>query len=135
MKRWLIKSDPGEYGFDELLRDKRTTWDGVRNPQALLYLREMKKGDDILFYHTGVEKQIVGVAEVSRGPYPDPTHDAEKLVVVDITAKNRLQKPVTLAFVKADWRFAEFALIKQSRLSVMPVPDSTWRALMALASG
>jgi predicted RNA-binding protein with PUA-like domain len=134
MRRWLIKSDPDEYGFDDLLRDRKTVWDGVRNPQALIYLREMKQGDEVLFYHTGREKQIVGEAVVAKGAYPDPSRRDEKLVVIELTAGARWAAPVSLSAIKADDRFAELALVKHSRLSVMPIPDPSWRILAAIGS-
>lgn len=132
MNRWLVKSDPDDYGFAELERDKRTRWEGVRNPQALLYLRSMVKGDAVLIYHTGAEKRIVGVAEVAANPYIDPEADDDRAAVVDLRPKARLARPVTLAEIKADERFAEFALVRNSRLSVMPVAEAQWAAVLTL---
>lgn len=132
MNYWLLKSDPDEYSFDDLERDKRTTWDGVKNAQALIYLREMKKGDAALVYHSGKDKAVIGIADIVKGPFPDPEQDDEKLVVVDIKAKQRLPEPVTLAAIKADRRFAEFRLVRQSRLSVMPVTKKEWDALLKM---
>lgn len=134
MARWLVKSDPEAYGFDDLVREQRTVWDGVRNAQALLYLRAMRKGDEVLFYHSGTEKGIVGLAEVARGAYPDPEAGDERLVVVDLKPRTRWPSPVALSAIRSDVRFAEFALICQSRLSVMPVPERTWHALTEMAS-
>lgn len=130
---WLLKSDPETYSFADLQRDGRTTWDGVRNAQALVYLRQMKKGDLALVYHSGTDKHIAGLAEIVRGPYADPKVNDEKLVVVDIGAKSRAAKPVTLAQIKADAAFAEFLLVRNSRLSVMPVPAAMWKKLVGMA--
>lgn len=132
MNYWLLKSDPDEYSFDDLERDKRTTWDGVKNAQALIYLREMKKGDAALVYHSGKDKSVIGIADIVKGPFPDPEQDDEKLVVVDIKARKRLPDPVTLAAIKADKRFAEFRLVRQSRLSVMPVTKKECDALLKM---
>jgi len=133
MNHWLLKSDPETYGLDDLERDKKTVWDGVRNNQALQYMRQMKKGDAVLIYHSGDDKCILCLAEVARGPYSDPKETDEKLVVIDLVFKRRLPTPVTLAQIKADARFSEFALVRLSRLSVMPVPEATWDALCTMA--
>jgi len=119
---WLLKSDPETYNFDDLERDGTTTWDGVRNNQALIYLRQRKKGDIALSYHSGGDKHVVGLAEIIRGPYPDPKLEDPKLVVADLKFKQRFPRPLTLAQIKADPDFLEFALVRISRLSVMPVP-------------
>ena len=132
MNHWLLKSDPETYGFDDLERDKTTTWDGVRNNQTLIYLRQMKKDDLALIYHSGGDKHVVGLAEVIRGPYPDPKLEDRKLVVVDLKFKQRLPRPVTLAQIKADPDFLEFALVRISRLSVMPVPAPLWKKLRTM---
>ena len=133
MAHWLLKTEPGDYSFADLMRDKRTVWTGVSNPVALKNIRQMRDGDLAFIYHTGDEKQIVGIAEVASDPYPDPKAKDERLVVVDLKAKHSLKTPVTLAQVKADARFKEFALVRISRLSVMPVTDSLWKALLAMA--
>ena len=133
MNHWLLKSDPETYGFDDLERDKTTTWDGVRNNQALIYLRKMKKGDFALIYHSGGDKHIVGLVEIIRGPYPDPKLDDSKLVVVDLKFKQRLPRPVTLTQIKADPDFVDFALLRISRLSVMPVPAPLWKKLRTMS--
>ena len=129
---WLFKSDPETYGFSELQRDKETRWDGVSNPVALRNLRACKKGDRILMYHTGDEKAIVGFAEVTREAYPDPKQKDPRFVVVDIKAGKKITKPVTLASVKARKEFADFALVRLSRLSVMPVTDAQWKMLLKM---
>jgi len=132
MATWLLKSDPDTYSFADLERDKKTTWDGVRNNQALIYMRQMKKGDLVLVYHSGDEKSIVGLAEITSSGYADPKHDDPKLVVVDVKFKKRAAKPVTLAQIKADRDFAGMQLVRQSRLSVMPVPEAMWKKLLTM---
>ena len=132
MSRWLLKTEPSTYAFADLVRDGRTTWDGVSNPAALGHLRAMKKGDEALVYHTGDEKAAVGIARVASDPYPDPKQKDPRLVVVDLEPVRALPRPVTLKAVKADPRFADFALVRISRLSVMPVTASQWEALQAL---
>ena len=134
MARWLLKTEPETYSWDQLVRDKKTTWDGVANATALKHLRSMKKGDAVLIYHTGDEKAAVGVAEVASGPYPDPNGDDEKRVVVDLRPKKKLARPVTLAQIKADPAFAGWDLLRIGRLSVVPVPDTMWARLEALSA-
>jgi predicted RNA-binding protein with PUA-like domain len=133
MARWLLKTEPSTYCFDQLVKDKKTTWDGVANATALQHLRAMKKGDAVLIYHTGGEKAAVGVAEVASNPYPDPKQDDEKLVVVDLKPKRRLARPVTLPQIKADPAFAGWDLLRIGRLSVVPVPDTMWARIEALS--
>jgi predicted RNA-binding protein with PUA-like domain len=135
MARWLLKTEPGTYSYDDLARDGRTTWDGVSNPTALSHLRAMKKGDEVLVYHTGAEKAVVGTAAVASEPYRDPKSSDDRLVVVDLTVGRKLDTPVTLAQIKADTAFAAWELVRISRLSVMPVPDAVWKRLQALAGG
>ncbi len=132
MAYWLFKSDPETYGYDDLEQDKQTTWDGVSNPVALRNIRSIKKGDKILIYHTGEEKAIIGLAEAIREAYPDPKQKNEKLSVVDIKAIKRFKKHPTLAEVKARKDFADFALTRLPRLSVMPVNDAQWKLLMKM---
>jgi predicted RNA-binding protein with PUA-like domain len=135
MARWLLKTEPGTYSFDDLVRDKKTVWDGVANATALIHIRAMKKGDEVLVYHTGDEKAAVGLATVASDPYADPTADDPKLAVVDLKAGKRLAAPVTLAAIKADPAFAGWDLLRIGRLSVVQVPDPMWDRLMALAAG
>jgi predicted RNA-binding protein with PUA-like domain len=132
MNRWLLKSEPTTYSFADLLREQVTTWDGVKNPAALNHLRAMKNGDQALFYHTGDEKAIVGVARIVSNPYRDPQLEDPKRAVVDIAPVRGLKTPVSLARIKADPRFAGFALVRVPRLSVMPVTPEQWEALLAL---
>ena len=130
--RWLLKTEPSTYSFADLVRDGRTTWDGVSNPVALKHLRTMRKGDEALIYHTGEEKAIVGVARIASEPYPDPRAGDPKLVVVELEPVRPLSKPIPLAAVKADRRFAQFELVRIPRLSVLPVPAALWAGLLAL---
>ena len=132
MNRWLLKTEPSTYSFADLVREQVATWDGVKNPAALNHLRAMKNGDQALIYHTGDEKAVVGVARIVSGPYADPKLQDPKRVVVDLAPVRPLPKPIPLAAVKADKRFADFALVRISRLSVMPVSEVQWQALLAL---
>lgn len=119
MKFWLVKQEPEKYSFDDLVKDKKTIWDGVRNYQARNNLREMKAGEKVLFYHSVSEKAVVGVAEVTKQAFPDPADNTGKWSVVEIKAVEKLENPVTLEMIKADNSLENIALIKQSRLSVM----------------
>jgi predicted RNA-binding protein with PUA-like domain len=132
MAYWLVKSEPGTYSFAQLQKDKRTHWDGVRNFAAALNLKAMKKGDRCLFYHSGEGKEIVGIAEVLKEAQPDPNDKTGKFVMVDIGAVKPLPKPVTLAAIKADPRFKDFKLVRQSRLSVVPVDDAHWKYILKM---
>jgi predicted RNA-binding protein with PUA-like domain len=132
MNYWLIKTEPGEYAYDDLVRDNRTVWDGVTNNWALTFIRRMRRGDRMLVYHTGKEKAVSGVAEIIKDPYPDPAADDEKIVVFDIKPVQKLGRPVPLAEIKKDKRFADFELVKISRLSVMPVSAERWKLLLKL---
>jgi predicted RNA-binding protein with PUA-like domain len=131
--KWLVKSEPGTYSFSDLVRDGSTCWDGVSNPVALKHLRAMKKGDQVLFYHTGTEKAVVGLARVSGNPYPDPRLEDPKRVVVDLAAVRPLGQAVSLAAIKADSRFKNLGLVRIGRLSVMPVSAGEWQALLDLS--
>lgn len=126
MTAWLLKTEPSTYSFADLQREKRTRWEGVKNAAALLHLRRMNTGDDVLIYHTGNEKAVVGVARLFT---PDPTHG-----VVEIEYLRPLKHPVTLAAIKADKAFKEFALVKISRLSAMPVSAEHWARILKLGS-
>jgi len=132
MAKWLFKTEPEDYSYADLERDGGTMWDGVKNNWALKNLREIKQGDLALIYHTGRERAVVGMAKVVSDPYADPQADDPKLVVVDVEPAGSLIHPVTLATIKADAAFADFALVKFSRLSVMPVSDENWRRLEKL---
>lgn len=135
MRTWLLKTEPSTYSFDQLLKDGRTTWDGVRNNLALVHLRAMKAGDRVMIYHSGAEKAIIGLGKVAKAAYPDPKQDDPKLVVVDLTPEKRLPKPVPLAAVKADPAFAQLPLVRMPRLSAMPIGADDWKKLMAMAGG
>lgn len=135
MAMYLVKTEPSTYSFADLQRDKKTTWTGVTSPAALIQLRLMKVGDAVLVYHTGDEKAIVGLAKVVKGAYEDPDNPGKndrgepKYAVVDLAAVKAVKKQVTLAEIKADARFKEFGLVKQSRLSVMAVTSPEFSAL------
>ena len=130
---WLFKTEPSVYSFQQLQKDKKTMWDGVANNLALKNLRDIKKGDLIYIYHTGDEKQAVGVARALSGAYPDPSKKDPKLLVVDIEAVKPLPKLVTLADVKANKKLANFDLVRLSRLSIMKVTDEQWEIMEGMA--
>lgn len=132
MAYWLFKQEPSAYSYSKLERDGRTPWDGVTSNYALKHLRTAKKGDKAFFYHTGDEKQIVGIMELVSDPYPDPGDDS--LVVVDVKPAARLGRPVTLAEIKRDPEFSGWELVTISRLSVMPVPPRLWDKILKMAS-
>jgi predicted RNA-binding protein with PUA-like domain len=132
---WLLKTEPGTYSYDDLMKEKKATWDGITNATALKHLRTMKKGDVAMIYHTGNERAVVGVADIVSAPRPDPKEDDRKLVVVDIKPKKKLKTPVTLDQIKADKAFAGWDLLRIGRLSVVPVPDGMWKRIEQLAAG
>jgi predicted RNA-binding protein with PUA-like domain len=129
----VLKTEPSEYGFPDLVRDRRTRWEGVSNPVALKHLRSMLEGDGALIYHTGNEKALVGRARIASAPYPDPSDP--KLVVVDVEAGQPLPRAVPLAAIKADPSFAELGLVRVPRLSVVPLEPDQWKRLLAMAGG
>jgi predicted RNA-binding protein with PUA-like domain len=139
MPTFLFKTEPGEYSFADLQRDKRSAWTGVANALALIHLRSIRAGDEVFIYHTGSEKQIFGLAKVVRGPYEDPSQPgttpegAPKFAVVDLAPVRAAKTPLTLAAIKGDARFKDFDLVKQSRLSVMPVPSKLDTLIRSLA--
>ena len=126
MAQWLVKEEPENYPYDQLERDRKTVWAGVRNPLAQKHLRAIRRGDRIFYYHTGKQKAVVAVARAASDAYPDPKDATGKLFVVDITPDKTLPRPVTLAEIKADAAFGSFPLVRMSRLSVMPVTDDEW---------
>ena len=134
MNYWLLKSDPDDYSYDNLAKDGKTMWDGVTNNLALQNLRKIKKGDLLLIYHTGDEKAIVGLAVAASNPYPNPNGDNEKLIVIDIKAKKRAKRPVTLSEIKQMPEFSDFPLVLLPRLSVMPMSEEEYKRLVELAS-
>ncbi len=130
---WILKTEPGTFSFADLAREGMTRWDGIANPVARTHLRSMQPGDELMIYHTGSERRIVGLARVSSPPYTDPAGQDPKATVVDIAAGAPLPRPVSLADVKADPRCADLGLVRQGRLSVVPVTRDQWRALLDLA--
>ncbi len=133
MAAWLLKTEPSEYSWDDLERDRRTVWDGVTNALALRYMRQVRKGDEAIIYHSGDERAAVGIARIASDPYPDPGRGSAAIVVFEITPLRRLPSPVSLAEVKADPSFAGFELVRIPRLSVMPVPSPLLKRLLAIA--
>ena len=133
MAYWLLKSEPNDYSIGDLEKDGETIWDGVKNNLALKHLRQMKKGDRAILYHTGKEKAAGGTCSVRSGPYPDPQGDNERWAVVDVGKPKRFKRPVTLAEVKADPFFADFPLVRMPRLSVMPVPNEIWQRIESMS--
>jgi predicted RNA-binding protein with PUA-like domain len=133
MAYWLLKSEPSVYSWDRLVADGRTNWDGVKNAQALNNMRAMKPGDRAFFYHSNAGKDIVGVAEIVRSFYPDPTDSSGKLGMVDVKPVMPAAKPVSLAEMKAKPELAGMSLLRQSRLSVCPVTDHEWQLICAMA--
>lgn len=131
--RWLFKTEPSVYSFQQLQKDKKTMWDGVKNNLALKNLKDINKGDEILIYHTGDEKAAVGVARALGGAYPDPSQKNPRMLVVDIEAVKTLPRPVTLAEVKANKKLANFDLVRLSRLSIMKVSDEQWKLMDEMA--
>jgi predicted RNA-binding protein with PUA-like domain len=133
MSYWLAKTEPETFSYADLERLKKDMWDGVRNFTAAKHIKAMQPGDLILIYHSGKEKAIVGVAEAVSAPYPDPTSTDPRFVTIDVIPRYRLNRPVSLREIKARPEFAEWELVRQSRLSVMPVTASHWQLIMQLA--
>jgi len=129
---WIVKTEPSTYSYDDLERQKTAVWDGVRNNLALKHLRQMRPGDRVLVYHSGEQKAVVGVAEVTAAAYPDPKQKDPKLVVVDLRVAGRLPRPVLLAEIKKDRAFADLGLVRIGRLSVMPASAEQFRRLVNL---
>lgn len=132
-QRWLLKTEPSEYSWDDLTRDRRTVWDGVTNNLALKNLRSIRRGDLAFFYHTGDERALVGIAEVTSDPYPDPKLKDPKLAVVDVRPKRKLVRRVTLDEIRSHRSMKNFDLVRLPRLSVVPVSEQQWEVLLALA--
>jgi predicted RNA-binding protein with PUA-like domain len=130
---WLLKTEPSTYSFADLQRDKRTVWDGVKNPQALKNLSQVQKGDRLFIYHTGDEKAVVGIATALSGAYADPKKDDPKLLVIELGPSAALPRPVTLAEIKASAKFTGWELVRLPRLSVMPVSPDHWTEIERLA--
>ena len=132
MKYWLVKSEPSVYSWDQLVKDKKTFWNGVRNYAARNNMREMKKDDEVLYYHSNEGMEIVGIAKVIKESYQDPTTDNKNWVVVDLKPVKKLKIPVTLIQVKEDPTLANMELVKNSRLSVQKVTEDEWKRIMEL---
>ena len=133
MNYWLVKSEPSVYSLDQLKSDKKTTWSGVRNYAARIHLRAMKKGDEVLYYHSNEGMEIVGIAKVEREAYQDPTTDDNRWVAVDLKYYKKLKRSVSLLQIKEDSRLKEMALVRIGRLSVQPVTENEWKILMDMA--
>jgi predicted RNA-binding protein with PUA-like domain len=133
MAYWLVKSEPSAYSWDKLVKDKKTTWDGVRNFAARGHLKAMKKDDEVLFYHSNEGMEVVGIAKVAKEFYPDPTTDDTNWVAVDLKPYKKLTRPVTLAEIKSDKRLTDMALVRLGRLSVQPVTEKEWKIIMELS--
>ena len=133
--RCLVKSEPQTYSFDDLVRDGRTVWDGVRNNAAALHLKAMRRDDEVLFYHSNVGMAVVGIAKVAREAFPDPSDPANRFVAVELSPVRALTSPVTLAEMKAKLALAEMAMLRQGRLSVSPVSAAEWETILRLAGG
>jgi predicted RNA-binding protein with PUA-like domain len=133
MAYWLVKSEPSVYSWDDLVKEKETVWSGIRNYAARIHLRNMKKGDEVLFYHSNEGTDIVGIASVAREAYQDPTTPDDRWVAVNLKAKKKLKKAVPLTEIKKDKRLASMALVRIGRLSTQPVTDDEWKIIMEMA--
>ena len=131
-RQWLFKTEPSEYSYDDLERETKAVWDGVTNSLALKHLRQVRMGDEILIYHSGDVKAIIGLAQAVSDPYPNPRGDDDKLIVINLKPKRRLVRPITLSEIKVIEEFKEFDLLRLPRLSVMPIPDNYWDRLQDL---
>jgi predicted RNA-binding protein with PUA-like domain len=134
MALWLLKTEPSTYSYDDLAREKKTRWDGITNATALKHIRTMKKGDRALIYHTGDERAVIGIADITSNPYADPKAKDEKIVAFDLKPKQKLALPVTLDTIKADKAFEGWDLLRIGRLSVVPVPPAMWKRIEQLSS-
>ncbi len=133
MAYWLVKSEPNSYGWDQFKKDGQTSWDGVRNYAARLHLKAMKKGDEVFFYHSNEGLEIVGIAKIIKEAYPDPTSKEEGWVVVDLKPVKSLKRPVSLKEIKEHKSLSDMALIRLGRLSVQPVKEEEWKAVMEMS--
>jgi predicted RNA-binding protein with PUA-like domain len=132
--QWLFKEEPTHYSFDDLVRDGKTSWSGVKNPLAQKHLRQVRKGDRIFYYHTGGEKSVVAVAKAASDAYPDPKDTSGKLFAVDVAPVRKLSRPVALSEIKAKAAFKDFPLVRISRLSVMPVSEKEWSEIEKMSA-
>jgi predicted RNA-binding protein with PUA-like domain len=133
MAYWLVKSEPSTYSWEQLEKDKQTVWDGVRNYAARIHLKAMKKGDEVLFYHSNEGLEIVGIAKLAKEAYQDPSTSDTAWVAVDLKPYKKLKQPVSLEQIKADKRLSNMALVRIGRLSVQPVTDTEWKVIMEMA--
>jgi len=133
MNFWLVKSEPGVYSYEDLAKDGKTTWDGIRNYAARLHLRNMRTGDQVFYYHSNEGTQIVGIAKVVREAFQDPTTEDPAWVAVELAPVRKLKKPVTLSQVKEEKKLRDMALVRIGRLSVQPVTETEWKRVMELA--
>ncbi|MDE2963879.1 MAG: EVE domain-containing protein [Acidobacteriota bacterium] len=131
MAYWLLKTEPSDYAYADLEADRQALWDGVGNNLALKHLRQIRRGDQALIYHTGRERMVVGIAEVTSDPFPDPERDDPRLVVVEVKPKRKLAEPISLAEIKSDPELKDFDLVRLPRLSVMPVTETVWKRLLS----
>jgi predicted RNA-binding protein with PUA-like domain len=134
MAYWLLKTEPSVYPYSNLEKDKKTVWDGVTSPGGLHQIKQVRKGDAAFIYHTGDEKQVVGIAEIISDPYPDPKANNPRLYVFEIKPKRKLKNPVTLEQIKADKRFKNSRLVNEPRLSVQPMPEELWNAILEMSN-
>ena len=135
MTLWLMKSEPAEYAWEQLVIDRRAKWDGVRNHQATAYMRAMAVGDEAFFYHSGDERAIMGIVKIVKKAYPDPNDPTGRFVIVDVVPVRALPRPVTLRQIKIDKILNKLAIVRQPRLSVSPVADEAWKRALELAGG
>jgi predicted RNA-binding protein with PUA-like domain len=135
MAHWLVKSEPVKYAFDDLVRDGKTNWDGVRNNQAALWLKDMQVGDEVFYYHSVEGLAVVGIAKVSKTWFPDVTDPSGRFVAVELSPVRKLKTPVTLAEMKADPKLAGMRMLRQFRLSVTPITDDEWATILAKGGG
>lgn len=133
MANWLVKSEPGDWSWQDQLSVDKEPWDGVRNFQAQKNMKAMQVGDNVLFYHSGKERAVVGLCSVAVGPYPDPDDESGRFCLVDLKAERSATNPVTLADIKAEPSLADIALVRQSRLSVMPLDDAAFATICTMA--
>lgn len=131
MAYWLLKTEPSDYAYADLEADQGTLWDGVGNNLALKHLRQIRRGDQALIYHTGGERMVVGIAEVTSDPFPDPERENPRLVVVEVKPRRKLAEPIRLADIKSDPELKDFDLVRLPRLSVMPVTEAVWKRLLS----
>ena len=134
MNYWLVKQDPANYPFEQFQKEKKTDWTGVRNYQARNFLRDMKKGDEVLFYHSGDEKAVVGFSSVSKSAFPDPTADDDAWIAVELKAGKNLKKPVTLAQIKSEPKLSNILLVKNGRISVMSLSKAEYDQIVKMGS-